>query len=68
MCPQDDSHLTLEFDDHYVITPSIKYNNSINNFTTNNLGEKGVFVEKGFEYNSGSNTKFLTVEELKKYN
>lgn len=24
MCPTDDSHLTLEFDDHYVIQPSIK--------------------------------------------
>jgi UDP-N-acetylglucosamine 4,6-dehydratase/5-epimerase len=68
MCPQDDSHLTLEFDDHFVITPSIKYHNSNNSFNTNNIGEKGVPVEQGFEYNSGSNPKFLNVEELKKYN
>jgi len=68
MCPQDDSHLTLEFDDHFVITPSIKYNNSNNNFSTNNLGEKGVFVKQGFEYSSGSNSQFLSVEDLKKYN
>gem|GEM_PF-6481712 len=25
MCPKDDSHMTLEFDDHYVITPSIVF-------------------------------------------
>ena len=68
MCPQDDSHLTLEFDDHFVITPSIKYNNSNNNFTSNNIKEQGVFVQQGFEYSSGSNTKFLTIKELKKYN
>ena len=25
MCPADDSHLTLEFADHYVICPSINF-------------------------------------------
>jgi len=25
MCPADDSHLTIEYDDHYVITPSIRF-------------------------------------------
>lgn len=25
MCPADDSHLTLEFNDHYVIKPTIKF-------------------------------------------
>ena len=67
MCPQDDSHLTIEFHDHFVITPSIRYNNCGNIFTPNNIGEEGIAVEQGFEYNSGTNAHFLTIEELKSY-
>lgn len=67
MCPQDDSHLTLEFDDHFVITPSIRYTSSGNYFALNRLGEEGVPVVQGYEYNSGTNPHFLTVEELKSY-
>jgi len=55
MCPSDDSHLTLEFNDHYVIKPSIQYTN-IADFSKNLLKEIGVPVELGFEYNSGNNT------------
>ena len=29
MCPIDDSHLTFEFNDHFVISPSIIFNDSI---------------------------------------
>lgn len=67
MCPADDSHLTLEFDDHYVIRPSITFSYKVN-YETNPLGETGVPVEQGFEYNSGNNPHFLTVEELKPLN
>jgi UDP-N-acetylglucosamine 4,6-dehydratase len=67
MCPADDSHLTLEFHDHYVIAPSITFTHSIN-FKTNKLGEEGQPVEQGFEYNSGTNPHVLTVEELRKMN
>jgi UDP-N-acetylglucosamine 4,6-dehydratase len=67
MCPADDSHLTIEFDDHYVIAPSISFHSSNNNFTVNTLGEKGKQVEQGFEYNSGKNEHFLSVNELKQY-
>ncbi len=63
MCPADDSHLTLEFDDHYVIKPTIQFNN-ICDFTTNMLGEKGKPVEQGFEYNSGNNREWLTHEQF----
>ena len=63
MCPTDDSHLTLEFDDHYVIQPSIKMFHS-EPYSLNRLSEKGNPVEQGFEYNSGTNTHFLNVEEL----
>ena len=67
MCPADDSHLTLDFADHYVITPSITFLHSIN-FLKNKLGEQGKTVEQGFEYNSGTNSNFLTVKELTEMN
>ncbi len=67
MCPADDSHLTLEFADHYVITPSITFIRSIP-FETNAIGEQGIPVAQGFEYNSGSNPHFLTVDELSTMN
>jgi len=68
MCPKDDSHLTIEFDDHYVIGPSITFHAGDNDFSTNLLGEKGTPVETGYEYNSGTNPKFLSVEELREFN
>jgi len=63
MCPADDSHLTLEFEDHFVIKPTIQFSH-ISDFSENRLGEKGVPVAQGFEYNSGNNTEWLSHEEL----
>jgi len=68
MCPRDDSHLTLAFHDHYVITPSIKFHGQSNRYDKNALGERGHPVEQGFEYNSGENSHFLEIEEIKRYN
>jgi len=68
MCPADDSHLTLEFDDHYVIKPSIKFHHQELDYVENNLGEKGRLVEQGFEYNSGTNVHFLSVKEVLEFN
>ncbi len=56
MCPADDSHHTLEFDDHFVITPSIRFFGRETDFCTNALGETGQPVAMGFEYNSGTNS------------
>jgi UDP-N-acetylglucosamine 4,6-dehydratase len=67
MCPKDDSHLTLEFDDHFVIQPTIKFHNSANDFSVNSIGEKGVLVNEGFEYNSGTNNHFLSIDEIKEF-
>jgi UDP-N-acetylglucosamine 4,6-dehydratase len=61
MCPADDSHLTLEFADHYVICPTIQFAHKCD-FNTNRLGEKGKMVVQGFEYHSGNNTEWLTHE------
>lgn len=64
MCPADDSHLTLEFADHYVIQPSITFA-AKRNYSVNAIDEKGVPVQQDFEYNSGTNPRFLTVEEIR---
>lgn len=64
MCPADDSHLTIEFTDHYVISPSISFHDERTDFIRNALGEKGQTVEQGFEYNSGTNKEFLSVATL----
>lgn len=63
MCPADDSHLTLEFHNHYVLCPTIQFAHKTN-FFENAIGEKGEFVEQGFEYNSGNNTEWLTHESF----
>lgn len=65
MCPADDSHLTLAFADHFVIQPSIRFFGLDMDFHTNGLGETGQAVGQGFEYSSGTNPHFLSVEELR---
>lgn len=68
MCPADDSHLTYEFDNHYVIAPSIRFNHMDSDFSTSRLGESGAPVVQGFEYNSRNNPRFLSVAEIRDYN
>ena len=63
MCPSDDSHITYEFEDYFVIAPTIQFN-FITDFSVNALGESGKLVQRGFEYNSGSNTEWLSQEEF----
>jgi UDP-N-acetylglucosamine 4,6-dehydratase len=67
MCPADDSHLTLEFPDHYVIRPSISFGHEVD-FEVNALGEKSHPVDEGFEYQSGTNPRFLAVAQLREMN
>ncbi len=63
MCPVDDSHITLEFNDHFVIKPSITFSSPID-YTINGLNEKGKNVKTGFEYNSRDNDIWLSHEDL----
>jgi UDP-N-acetylglucosamine 4,6-dehydratase len=67
MCPADDSHLTLEFDDHFVIKPTIQFVGFVD-FARNALGETGRPVDQGFEYHSGKNPVFLGIEEIAEFN
>ena len=63
MCPADDSHLTLEFENHYVIQPSILYISNMN-YSTDGEGVSGRPVPMGFEYSSGTNPHFLSIEQI----
>lgn len=65
MCPSDDSHLTIEFDDFFILAPSIVFSDKNNDFTETANGEKGKPVELGFEYNSGNNPVFLDDKQLR---
>lgn len=65
MCPADESYLTLEFHDHYVIQPSIKFHDT-NDYKLNNLKEESKSVEIDFEYNSGNNTEWLVGNDILK--
>jgi len=67
LCPSDDSRLTIEFKEHYIIIPSINFEINKKKFKRNNLKETGKFVNPNFEYNSGNNFKFLNTKELKNY-
>ena len=66
MCPSDIYYETLEFADHFVIKSSTPLGDV--DYTVNGLGEMGKPVPDGFEYNSGTNPHFLTVEELREMN
>lgn len=67
MCPKDDSHLVLEFEEYYVIRPTISFGWKVD-YTLNQLNEKGVPVTEDFEYNSLNNPHYLTVNEIKLLN
>ncbi len=67
MCPLDSASGTYSFHDHYVIKPEIQLAN-IFDFSTNLLGEVGVNVPLNFEYHSGNNPHFLSMEEIKMLN
>lgn len=68
MCPADDSHLAVEFHDHYVLRPTIKFHHVDVDYSVNGLHEKGKAVPDGFEYNSGTNPHFLRLDEIVAFN
>ncbi|WP_303673656.1 UDP-N-acetylglucosamine 4,6-dehydratase (inverting) [Vampirovibrio chlorellavorus] len=64
MCPADDSHLTLEFEDHFVIQPTISFTETTG-YNVNRQGQAGNPVSLGFEYNSANNPDFLNPDQLR---
>ncbi len=65
MCPSDDSHLTIEFNDYFVIKPSITFFEKNFDYQTSKSGETGRSVNQGYEYNSGVNEHFLNCDEIR---
>ncbi|NLM05918.1 MAG: UDP-N-acetylglucosamine 4,6-dehydratase (inverting) [Tissierellia bacterium] len=61
MVAKDDSFYCYEYDKHYIVYPHFDWWNS-KDFLT----QGGVKVESGFEYNSGTNKEWLSVDELSK--
>jgi UDP-N-acetylglucosamine 4,6-dehydratase len=60
MITKEDARNTLEFDDYYVILSEIQ-DTTISSFYKNVKR-----VAKDFEYHSGNNDRWLSIEEMKK--
>ena len=65
LCPKDESHMTIEFKDHYIICPSIEVKN-IKFYLIDAQKEKGKKVQDGYEYNSFNNPIKWSVSKIKK--
>ena len=61
MVPEDDAHLTLDFDNHFVIQPSHSFWNQ-KNYTD---GRGGKLCPDGFRYGSDNNVQWLTDNEIR---
>jgi len=64
MITESDAMNTIEFDDYYVIVPSIEIWNKTNfqNQSNRNIGKQ---CSDGFSYNSNCNHDFLSVESIR---
>jgi UDP-N-acetylglucosamine 4,6-dehydratase/5-epimerase len=60
MITRDDSRHTLEFDDYYIIEPEFPWWSN-----DSHMSNKAKPVQKDFEYNSGTNPWFLSVNEMR---
>lgn len=61
MITKDDSRRTYEYDKHYIIYPNFDWWNIDTHFT-----EGGKLINLGFEYDSGTNSEWLSIEDLRK--
>ncbi|WP_188203985.1 UDP-N-acetylglucosamine 4,6-dehydratase (inverting) [Desemzia incerta] len=59
MIPKDESRMTYEYDEHYIIYPHFNWWNS------DNLLAGGQPIDVNFEYNSETNAEWLSVEDLR---
>ena len=63
----DESQNVIEFKNYYLISPSIQFYETLNNYKINSLKEKGKNVQKGFSFTSKNNKDFLNLIESRKY-
>lgn len=59
MVTRDDSRSTYEYEKHYIVYPNYSW------VSGDQIMPGGKLVEDGFEYNSGNNTEWLSVEQLR---
>ena len=69
MCARDDFQHVIEFDDFFIIRPSIVTfsNSGPLRYLTTELGEKGWPVIRNFEYNSHTNPDYMDVEQIREF-
>lgn len=60
MIPEEESRHSYEFDDHYIIQPSIRHWDS-----SPAPAESGKLCEDGYSYSSETNPQTLTVDEIR---
>ena len=59
MVTTEDSHTTYEYDKHFIVYPQMTWNNK------QQPDLSGRKVEEGFSYSSGTNTEWLSVEDIR---
>lgn len=65
MVPEEMAHHTYEFESHYVIAPAITFFDKDIDYSKDRAGEMGNPVTDKFEYHSGRNPHFLSIDEIK---
>lgn len=60
MITKEDSRNTYEYEKHYIIYPNFDWWHTESHFT-----EGGKLIEDGFEYDSGNNEEWLSINNLK---
>lgn len=59
MVTVEDSHMTYEYDKHFIVYPQVTWNDR------QQINLSGKKVEEGFSYSSGNNTEWLSVEQIR---
>ncbi|SFS46768.1 UDP-N-acetylglucosamine 4,6-dehydratase [Succinivibrio dextrinosolvens] len=69
MCARDDFQHVIEFDEFFIIRPSIVTFSNAGplRYLSTELGEKGCPVIRNFEYNSQTNPDFMDVEQIREF-
>ena len=60
MVTREDSMLTYEYDKHFIVYPHFDW------WNTSKIQPGGKKVEPGFEYSSGTNKEWLSIEQIQK--
>ena len=64
LCPREVSHDVLEFPNHYIVKPAFAFFHE-RDYAMGSEGKRGKPVVDGFQYDSETNTHFLSVAEIR---